>query len=65
VLDALVKSGFEKEMSDISNIPDTTVTLDVDKTTKALKLVERLEDLDDVQAVSTNLEIPDDFELEE
>lgn len=65
VLDALAKAGLEKEMSDISMVPDTTVKLDNEKTAKVLKLVERLEDLDDVQSVSTNLEIPDDFEFED
>ncbi len=65
ILDVLIKAGFEKTMADISKIPETTVTLDNDKTAKALRLVERLEDLDDVQSVSTNLEIPDDFEFEE
>ena len=65
VIDALAKAGFEKEMSDVSNIPDTTVTLDDEKTEKALKLIEKLEELDDVQAVSTNLEIPDNFELKD
>jgi len=65
VIDALAKAGFEKEMSDVSNIPDTTVTLDEEKTEKALKLIEKLEELDDVQAVSTNLEIPDNFELKD
>ena len=65
VLDALTKAGLEKEMSDISMVPDTTVKLDNEKTAKVLKLVERLEDLDDVQSVSTNLEIPDDFEFED
>ncbi|MCL2705189.1 MAG: YebC/PmpR family DNA-binding transcriptional regulator [Spirochaetaceae bacterium] len=65
VLDALTKANFEKEMSDISNIPDTTVALDEEKTEKVLKLVERIEEQDDVQSVSTNLEIPDNFELKD
>ena len=65
VLDALTKANFEKEMSDISNIPDATVTLDEEKTEKVLKLVERIEELDDVQSVSTNIEIPDNFELKD
>ena len=29
-----------------------------------MKIVERLEDLDDVQQVSTNLDLPDDYEEE-
>ena len=65
VLDALASAGFEKTMADISKIPETNVTLDKEKTAKALRLVERLEDLDDVQSVSTNLEIPDDFDFED
>ncbi len=52
-------------MADVSMIPDTTVTLDNDKTAKALRLIERMEDIDDVQSVSTNLDIPDDFEMPE
>jgi len=65
VLDALTKAGFEKEMSDISNIPDTTVKLDEEKTQKVLKLIDKLEELDDVQSVSSNLEIPDNFEFKD
>lgn len=64
-LDALTKAGFEKEMAEVSNIPDTTVTLDEEKTEKVMKLIERLEDLEDVQSVSTNLEIPDNFEFKD
>ena len=30
-----------------------------------MKIVERLEELDDVQQVSTNLDLPDDFDLED
>ena len=30
-----------------------------------MKIVERLEELDDVQQVSTNLDLPDDFEVED
>ncbi len=65
VRNALAEAGFEKDTAEISMIPDSTVTLDKDKTAKALRLVERLEDLDDVQSVSTNLEIPDDFDFDE
>ena len=37
-------------------------TLDKEKAQKVMNIVERLEDLDDVQSVATNLELPDDFE---
>ncbi len=65
VVNALEKAGFEYSMADVSKIPDSTVSLDNDKTAKALRLIERMEDIDDVQSVSTNLEIPDNFEMPE
>ncbi|HVB96396.1 MAG TPA: YebC/PmpR family DNA-binding transcriptional regulator, partial [Chloroflexota bacterium] len=40
-------------------VPKTTVSADDDTALKVMKLVERLEELDDVQKVYTNLEIPD------
>ena len=40
-------------------------TLDKEKTEKVLKLVERLEELDDVQEVSHDLDVPDDFEMDD
>ena len=58
------KAGFEQESADINKIADQTVTLDNEKANKVLKIVERLEELDDVQQVSTNLELPEDFEEE-
>ncbi|HIV98374.1 MAG TPA: YebC/PmpR family DNA-binding transcriptional regulator [Candidatus Ornithospirochaeta avicola] len=64
VLEAMQKAGFEQESADIDKVADQMVTLDNEKANKVLKIVERLEDLDDVQKVSTNLELPDDFEEE-
>ena len=46
-------------------LPNTINTLDTDGITKVLKLISALEDLDDVQNVWTNLDIPEDFEDEE
>ncbi|ABI61995.1 YebC/PmpR family DNA-binding transcriptional regulator [Granulibacter bethesdensis] len=40
--------------------PGTTVTLDQDKASSVLKLLDVLEDNDDVQAVYANFDIPDD-----
>ncbi len=62
VLDAMTSAGFEHEMAEISRIADTTVALDQDGTRKALRLVDLLDDHDDVQEVATNLDIPDDFD---
>ena len=65
VLEAMQKAGFEQESADVQRIADQTVTLDNEKANKVLKIVSRLEDLDDVQQVSTNLDLPDDFQEEE
>lgn len=65
VLETLTNAGFENSLAEISKVPDATVTLDNEKTAKAVKLIEALEDNDDVQSVATNLELPDGFSLDE
>ena len=65
VLEAMQAAGFEQDSADVSRIADQTVTLDNEKANKVLKIVDRLEELDDVQQVSTNLELPEDFQEEE
>jgi len=62
---ALETAGFARTSAELAQVADTTVTLDNDKTQKALKLVDHLEDHEDVQNVATNLEIPDGFEMTE
>jgi YebC/PmpR family DNA-binding regulatory protein len=64
VLEAMQAAGFEQDSADVSRIADQTVTLDKEKAQKVRNIVERLEDLDDVQSVATNLELPDDFDEE-
>jgi YebC/PmpR family DNA-binding regulatory protein len=65
VLEVLTKAGFENTFAEVSTIPDSTISLDHEKTVKAVKLIESLEDNDDVQSVATNLDLPDDFSLDE
>ncbi|HUI69605.1 MAG TPA: YebC/PmpR family DNA-binding transcriptional regulator [Spirochaetia bacterium] len=65
VVKALESGGFEHSMAEIARVADTSVTLDTDKTQKALRLVENLEDHEDVQNVATNLEIPAGFVMSE
>ena len=65
VLDALTKAGFENQMAEITKIADASISLNEDKTRKALRLIEALEDNDDVQSVATNLDIPDGFTMDE
>lgn len=65
VVTALTQAGYTTSQAEVTMVAETTVTLDNETTRKALRLIERLEELDDVQTVSTNLEIPDDYVDEE
>ncbi len=65
VLSALQGAGFEESFAEVGMVPEATVSLDADGTRKALRLIENLDDHDDIQSVSTNLDIPDDFDFDE
>lgn len=65
VLNAMKEAGFEHENAEILKVPEARVSLDHDRTRKSLRLIELLEDNDDVQEVSSNLDIPDDFDPDE
>lgn len=56
VRDQLVAGGLEAADSEVTMRPETTSELDGEEGAKALRLIERLEDLDDVQHVYTNAE---------
>jgi YebC/PmpR family DNA-binding regulatory protein len=60
VCDALEKAGLKPELSEIARIPKDTVDLDVDAGRSVLKLMELLDDHDDVQKVAANFNIPDE-----
>ncbi|SDW58647.1 YebC/PmpR family DNA-binding transcriptional regulator [Marinobacter mobilis] len=57
---ALVAAGLEPDSSEVSMVPSTRVELDLESAEKILRLVDMLEDLDDVQAVYSNADIPGD-----
>ena len=61
VLHALEGAGFVQLSAEVQWVADTLLDLDNDEIKKALALIERLEDLDDVQSVASNLAIPKDF----
>jgi len=42
-------------------VPEAAVSLDNDATAKVLKLIERLEENDDVQDVYSNIDVPAGF----
>ena len=49
------------EAAEVQRVPKTFVKLNGDDARKVLRLVEALEDLDDVQRVSANFDIPDEI----
>ncbi len=65
VLEALQSAGFHEEEAEILMLPDNKVSLDDEGTGKVLKLINKLEDNDDVQSVASNLDVPNGFELSE
>ena len=54
---ALEKKGFTPEYASINKIATNTVTLDKEQQQKVLNLIDKLEDLDDVQEVYSNLAV--------
>ncbi|MGI8403482.1 MAG: YebC/PmpR family DNA-binding transcriptional regulator [Thermomicrobiales bacterium] len=60
VLEQLTAGGHESEGAELVMKPKDPMTVDVDTAVKALRLIEKLEDLDDVQTVYSNLEISDE-----
>jgi len=58
----LEELGIDAESQSLQRIPNTTNPLDVDESKKVLKLVERLEEDDDVQNVYHNLEFTPELE---
>ena len=60
VKEALVAAGIEMESAEVTFTPSTTVELDVDGGRKVLRLIDTLEDHDDVQRVYHNAEIPEE-----
>jgi YebC/PmpR family DNA-binding regulatory protein len=64
VRQALDAAGIKAETAESAMIAKQTVDLDSAKARQALRLVELLEDLDDVQRVTANFEIPEDVYAE-
>jgi YebC/PmpR family DNA-binding regulatory protein len=57
---ALKDAGIEYDSADATFQPSMSVAVDLETARKVLKLVDVLEDCDDVQDVYTNIDIPDD-----
>jgi YebC/PmpR family DNA-binding regulatory protein len=61
VQEAMDNQGYNTLSSEDVMQPTTTMDLPQDKTLQALKLIDRLEELDDVQTVFTNLNVSDEI----
>ncbi|MGH2754117.1 MAG: YebC/PmpR family DNA-binding transcriptional regulator [Actinomycetota bacterium] len=60
VVDALGAAGIEIESSEVTQVPKTTIELDGSEAKRLLALIDALEELDDVQDVYANFDIPDE-----
>lgn len=60
VSEALTAAGIEPELSQVTRIPNTTVELDVETARTVMKLLEQLDDHDDVQSVAANFKVSDE-----
>jgi YebC/PmpR family DNA-binding regulatory protein len=60
VKEGLIAAGLEPAHAEVSMIPATTAELDVEAGRKILRLLDVLEDLDDVQNVYHNADIPEE-----
>ena len=58
VKEAMVTAGLTPDHAEVTMLPSTTVELDQDGAEKVMGLVDMLEDLDDIQNVYTNADIP-------
>jgi YebC/PmpR family DNA-binding regulatory protein len=62
VMNALQAKNFETMSAEISMVAEVEVPLETEATAKVLKLVDKLEDNEDVQNVYTNISIPEGYE---
>ncbi|WP_035069213.1 YebC/PmpR family DNA-binding transcriptional regulator [Nitratidesulfovibrio termitidis] len=60
VRDALEAAGLEMDSAELSMIPQNTVEVDAETGRKLMRLVDALEDNDDVQNVHANFDLPDE-----
>ena len=57
---ALRQAGIDYDSADASFLPSASTPLDADNARKVFKLIDALEDCDDVQNVYANFDVPDD-----
>lgn len=60
VLNALESANIEPQIAQVTMVPQTTMSLNQEQSEKMMKLLEALEEHDDVQNVYSNFDIPDE-----
>ena len=63
VREAMENAGYTLASAEIAMIPKNTVQLSKEQAESVMKLIDMMEDNDDVQNVYHNAEFPDDFEM--
>lgn len=61
VRQALEAAGAEIESAEVTQLPSTTIAVDADGAAKIFRLIDALEDLDDVQQVYANFDVSDEI----
>lgn len=61
VRDAMTAAGLEPESAEVTMRPSTSAPVEADDAEAMMKLLDMLEDLDDVQDVYTNAELPEEL----
>ena len=64
VVEAFEAKGIKPTNAEVSMVPSTEAELDADNAAKRMRMIDALEDLDDVQNVYHNASFPDDVELD-
>ena len=60
VKEAMIAAGFETDLAEVTMHPSTSVELELSDAEKVMRLVDMLEDLDDVQNVYTNADFSEE-----
>lgn len=60
VKEAMIAAGFKPENADVAQQASTSVDLELEDAEKVMRLIDMLEDLDDVQSVHTNADFSDE-----
>ena len=65
VLEAIKTNNIEHTNAELTLRAETSVSLDQEMSEKVLKIMDFMDELDDVQEVHTNAEFPENFEVKE